>query len=170
MNSNRNHRAARAAAVAATVSLMVMLAGCATSAPKPARDPAAGMIAGAAKQIHQAMRQFQSDEAPNHKPAPSEAPHDAALTQPITFNWDGPVKPAVQAVAGLIGWRFETHGARGPLPLNVSVHAHQTQAFMVLKELGVQAGSRADVTVNLHTKTVELDYAGESSGPQGGSK
>ncbi len=93
-------------------------------------------------------------------PAPddySNAP--AALNQPITVKWTGPAEQMVETLAARAGMRFQSKGNRPGAPLTISVNAYQQPMIEVLRDIGLQVGRRADITVNGMNNVIEIRYA-----------
>jgi hypothetical protein len=67
------------------------------------------------------------------------------LQMPVTWDWSGPADQAVAALAGRIGYAFHQAGDRPVIPIIVSVHAAETPAVLVLRDIGLQAGARARI-------------------------
>jgi len=83
----------------------------------------------------------------------------AALTQLITVRWSGPIEQMAETLATRAGMRFQSIGNRFGTPLLVSVDVYQKPLIEVLHDLGLQAGRRADLSVNSSNNTIEIRYA-----------
>ena len=79
------------------------------------------------------------------------------LASDVTMSWHSPVDGILRQIANLIGYRFVIFG-KPALPVIVSIEARNTPLMDVLENIGVQAGSRADVVFNEREKTIELRY------------
>ncbi|MGE4350871.1 MAG: DotD/TraH family lipoprotein [Bdellovibrionales bacterium] len=82
-----------------------------------------------------------------------------ALTQLITVRWAGPVEQMLESLADRSGMQFKTVGARASVPVLVTLDVYQKPLIEVLHDLGLQAGRRADITVNSSNNTIEIRYA-----------
>lgn len=82
-----------------------------------------------------------------------------ALTQPITVKWSGPIEQMVETLATRAGMRYAATGGRPPVPLLITLDVYQKPLIEVLHDLGLQAGRRADVSVNSSNNTIEIRYA-----------
>ncbi len=87
----------------------------------------------------------------------SSAP--SSMTQVITVKWTGPIEQITQTLASRAGLRFRTKGNPPPIPLTVTVDAYQQPLIEVLRDIGLQAGHRADLTVDGQAGFIEIRYA-----------
>lgn len=87
----------------------------------------------------------------------SSAP--AALQQPITITWSGPVEQILETLATRSGMKFKVKGNRPGVPLVVNLNVFQKAMIEVLQDVGLQVGRRADVTVNSTSSVIEIRYA-----------
>lgn len=90
----------------------------------------------------------------------------AELQRAITVNWVGPVEPITKTLADRAGYMFQTLGTLPPVPLVVSIDVENTPVIDVLRSIGLQLGSRADVRVDAARRMVEIHYA-PNTGPGG---
>jgi defect-in-organelle-trafficking protein DotD len=81
------------------------------------------------------------------------------LTQPITIRWSGPIEKVAKVLADRAGYRFRTKGSAPPVPLSVNIDVYQQPLIHVLRDLGLQAGQRADLAVDAQSGVVEIRYA-----------
>lgn len=151
-----------------TVLAVVALAqaGC---APRQESDPqlAAGpdkvsaLLADAADRASVALETLAAVEQAK-TPSVAVAPiHDAPqeLQRAITVNWVGPVEPVAKTLADRAGYVFQVVGTPPPVPLVVSVDVENRPVIDVLRSIGLQLGSRADIRVDGSNHTVELHFA-----------
>ncbi len=87
----------------------------------------------------------------------SDAP--TSLMQTITVKWAGPVEQMLDTLAARAGMKFEKKGNRPGVPLMVNVNVYQKPMIEVLRDLGLQIGRRADITVNSTLGVIEISYA-----------
>ncbi len=80
------------------------------------------------------------------------------LQQRIRWNYEGNLGPAVQALGTLINYHVVIHHPKGVVPGLVSVHADQIPVSTVIRTLGIEAGSRATVTVIPAEQTIDVRY------------
>jgi defect-in-organelle-trafficking protein DotD len=81
------------------------------------------------------------------------------LMQITSITWTGPIEQIARTLAEMGSLEFKTTGKEPPLPLVVSVDAHQQPIGKILQDIGLQAGRRADIIVNPGTRTLDLRYA-----------
>jgi defect-in-organelle-trafficking protein DotD len=88
---------------------------------------------------------------------PASAP--PALMQPVSLRWTGPIDQIGRVLAERAGLRFRVGGRTPGVPLIVSVDVYRQPIFYVLRDIGLQAGSKADILVNQSDGVVEVRYA-----------
>jgi len=88
-----------------------------------------------------------------------DANASAALMQPVSLRWSGPVELVGRTLAERAGMRFRVKGSQPPMPVVVNVDAYQQPILHVLRDIGLQAGSRADLAINQNEGVVEVRYA-----------
>ena len=81
------------------------------------------------------------------------------LTQPVTIRWSGPVEQITKELAERAGLRFHVKGNVPAVPLVVNVDAYQQPIVHILRDIGLQAGHRADISVDAIAGIVEVRYA-----------
>lgn len=125
-------------------------------------DNVSAMLAQAADRASVALESLAAVEA--HKtPLPSSTapianvPH--GLSRAITVQWTGPVEPVVKMLASHAGYKFNTIGSPPPNDLIVNVDAENTEVIEILRSIGLQMGSRANIQVNGEQEIVEIAYA-----------
>ncbi len=82
-----------------------------------------------------------------------------AFTQLITVKWTGPIEQITQTLATKAGMNFRAQGQTPPVPLTVNVDVYQQPLVEVLRNIGLQAGQRADLSVDGRGGTIEIRYA-----------
>lgn len=95
---------------------------------------------------------------------PQFAPEDYSavspeLSQLITVKWMGPVEKMLEMLASRAGMSLEVKGNRPGVPLVVNVNVYQKPLVEVLRDLGLQVGRRADITVNSSLGMIGIRYA-----------
>jgi defect in organelle trafficking protein DotD len=119
-------------------------------------------IAQAAERASKALDTIsgiEQERAP-HMPAEdnySSAP--PALMQAITIKWSGPIDQVAKMLSDKAGMKFQSIGSRSGVPVVVSLDVYQKPLIEVLKDIGLQAGRRADISVNSVSNTIEIRYA-----------
>ncbi len=148
------------------ISLGLALAGCAMNQPvKPVPaepDLVSLRLAQAAEKASSALDTIagiEQQRSPNALPADDYSSAPPALTQTITVKWAGPVEQMLETLSSRAGMRLETKGNRPGVPLVVNVNVYQKPMIEVLRDLGLQVGRRADITVNSAQSVIEIRYA-----------
>lgn len=143
----------------ATIGVMGILAGCASTPPRPPVDPPyAAVLSSAARQISAAWgataRESHVFHPVPHLPALTEAP--AALQELVRADWVGPPAPLVEALAHRVGWGFREIGTPPPDEAVVTVHGrHPLLVFW--EQIGSQIrGGR--LIVDARTRVVALEW------------
>ena len=97
--------------------------------------------------------------APQLPPIDDYSNAPSALLQLMTVKWAGPVDQILETLATRAGMRFQTKGHKSGVPLLVDVNVYQKPVIDVLRDLGLQVGRRADITVNGMKSYIEIRYA-----------
>lgn len=129
-------------------------------------DPVALRLASAADRATAALQTLASVEQ-HRTPAAAIQSVPAApqeLRRAVSVEWVGPIEPLAQKLADRAGYRFRINGDAPPAPIIVTVMAKQRSVVEVLRDVGLQAGTRADIAVDVDMKTVELNYAPVAGG------
>jgi len=144
----------------------LMLSGCDTylgTTPIAAEPDVVGTrIAQASEKAAAALDTIagiEQQRAPQMPPPEDYTSAPPALTQPITVKWSGPIEKMAETLATRAGMHFQSIGGRPGVPLLVSVDVYQKPLIEVLHDLGLQAGRRADISVNSSNNTIEIRYA-----------
>jgi defect-in-organelle-trafficking protein DotD len=87
----------------------------------------------------------------------AEAP--SSMTQIITVKWSGPIEQIAKTLATRAGLGFRTSGNPPAVPLTVNIDAYQQSLLQVLRDIGTQAGRRADLSVDNRSGVIEIRYA-----------
>lgn len=149
---------------------MCMLAGCAQYkvdqqlVAEP--DPVALRLASAVDRASAALQTLASvEQARNPSVAVQAVPHaPQELRRIVSVDWVGPIEPMVRSLADRAGYQTQINGDKPPVPVVVSVQAREKSVVEVLRDLGLQAGRRADIVVDPDRRMVELNYAPVSGG------
>ena len=144
----------------------LVLAGCVdntTLVPVATEPDLVGTrIAAAAEKASQALNSIagiEQQRTPNLPPPDDYASAPPNMTQPITVKWTGPIEQITQTLATRAGLRFREVGSHGGVPLTVNVDVYQKPLIEVLRDVGFQAGQRANLTVDSQAGVVEISYA-----------
>ena len=155
-------RAARTVVSAGCVA--VLLGGClAKRSPQvetPKLDAAEAMLVEAALRAETALTSLSKLEG--NPAGGGEIPRivPSALLKRVDFDWIGPLDLAARELAGTAGYRFETAGALPVRPVMVRINARNRPLIMIFRDVGLQAGSVAAVTVDAERSLVVLDWTG----------
>jgi len=81
------------------------------------------------------------------------------MMQPVSIRWSGPIEQIARTLAERAGLRFRVKGREPAVPLVVNVDAYQQPILHVLRDIGLQAGTRADLAIDQNEGVVEVRYA-----------
>lgn len=151
--------------------LSLVLAGCTPYAKVDQQmvvtpDPVGLRLASAVDKASAALQTLASvEQARNPGVQIQSVPYaPQELRRTVSLQWVGPVEPLVRTLADRAGYRMQVNGDVPPAPLVVSVEAKQKSVVEVLRDVGLQAGTRADIAVDPESRIVELNYAPVSGG------
>ena len=138
-----------------------LLAGCAQIHAAPvAPQPAPSInrpLERAAEKVSDAWALLATENAAIHPPKGGSPILPPALTKTMPLVWTGPLAPAVSKLSTLAGYRYIPQGKRPAAPIIVHLSGNHS-LFRDLREIAVQAGTRADLTVNARTHKIVLRY------------
>lgn len=124
-------------------------------------DKATMMLAEAADRASvsiETLAAVEQSRSPGIAVAPiGDAPPE--LRRAMTVNWVGPVEPIGKTLADRAGYGFTVVGDPPPVPVVVSLDIENTPVIDILRNLGLQLGTRADLKVDGARKIVEIHYA-----------
>ena len=144
---------------------LAALAGCAEPrvVVPVATDPdlVSVRIAQATEKASRALDTIAGIEQQRTPVAPMEdyASAPPQLTQLVTLKWAGPLDQVIKTLAAHAGMQVRVKGSTPPVPLVVTVDAYQQPLIELLHDLGLQAGKRADLTVDAPSGVIEIHYA-----------
>ena len=123
-------------------------------------DKVSSMLAEAADRASDALEKLAAVEyakSPGVAVAPvAGAPRE--LRRAITVNWIGPVEPITKTLADRATYHFSVLGNEPPTPLVISLDVENMPVIDVLRDIGLQLGSRADIRVDVERRAVEIHY------------
>jgi defect in organelle trafficking protein DotD len=102
---------------------------------------------------------IEQQRAPASPPVEDYTGAPPNLVQPITIRWSGPIEQISKTLAARAGLRFRIKGSVPPVPVTVTVDVYQQPLIHVLRDIGLQAGQRADLAVDAQGGVVEIRYA-----------
>lgn len=149
------------------LSMFALVAGCVPAAPPPQAqvDPAIQSLSKLAEGIHKDLGQLAMLERAKVQAevTPMQAfatPRSGPLATSVTLRWAGPIAPAVQMVAEMVGYQFKEVGAPPAQPPMVNLDAINRPAFEVLEDFGWQAGEKVGVVVDDGRRLIQVIYVG----------
>ncbi len=83
----------------------------------------------------------------------------SSLMKPVSLRWSGPIEQVSRALAEHAGMQFRVIGRQPSVPLVVNVDAYKQPILNILRDIGLQAGARADLSVDQNIGVVEVRYA-----------
>lgn len=90
------------------------------------------------------------------------------LRRTITLDWYGPVEQVAQDVADRASYEFKAFGNAPPTPVIVAIRAENRQVIDVLRDIGLQLGTLANVRVDAQRRVIELYYPSALEDPAKG--
>lgn len=146
--------------------MAVVLTGCQTPPPKhvdPPVDPIAERLSKAALDASSALKTLAEVEQIRMPPPDLPLLDDTAipeeLKRTISVTWSGPVGPLVRRLAIRADYLFVSVGTDPRAALIVNIDAHDRSLVDVLRDVGLQAGQRADLVIDTEHKKIEIRYA-----------
>lgn len=129
-------------------------------------DPIGLRLASAVDRASAALQTLASvEQARNPGVSVQQIPYaPQELRRTVSVDWVGPIENITRALADRAGYKFQVNGDVPPVPVVVNVIAKQKSVVEVLRDVGLQAGQRADISVDPQAQTVELNYAPVSGG------
>jgi len=119
-------------------------------------------LAAAADKAAQALNSIAGIEQqrnPDIKPVDNYTGVPPNLMQPVTIRWSGPIEQITRTLAEHAGLSFRVKGNAPAVPLIVNLDVYQRPIIHVLRDIGYQAGHRADLKVDGAGGAVEIRYA-----------
>ena len=150
------------------------LTGCVswTPGPAPAVAPAVAIPDPAEMRLVEAVERAELALASLARALPAPHPESglpdastlpAALRRPVSLDWTGPIETLAADLARRAGYGFAQAGRAPARPLIVAVEAKDEPLIVVLRNLGLRAGSAATLTVDAANRTVLLDWTAPRS-------
>ena len=131
-------------------------------APPPTQSPLEKTLSEAARESADALRALAEVEMAKTPPAKIDdqsVPDE--LKKQVSLKWVGPIGPAAQLVAREIGYEFSQAGKQPLATVVIDIRAVNQPVYQILQDIGLQAGKRADVSVNVASRRIEVRYAAE---------
>ncbi|WP_324826384.1 DotD/TraH family lipoprotein [Ralstonia pickettii] len=146
--------------------MTVLISGCASSQLNGSgtneQDPAYQALMKSARNIEQSLsllseaEQFEKmRQNPNQ---PRIFKQIAGMEQVVTMPWQGTLEQAVSKLSAYSGFEVKFMGRPPATPILVQIGRDPATVSDHMRNLGIQAGSRADVVVDPAQKIVEVRY------------
>lgn len=149
---------------------MCVLAGCAVpnaqgSAPIPGVDDRIAEAVETSANANMAIAQVEVATAKPKRAGPGmSVPPSVVLpdesVQPVTVDWQGPIEPFLQQMAGRAGYAFRTTGRKPANPMMITLVAKEEPLFGVIRRAGAMAHGYADIGFNPSARLIEIRYGG----------
>lgn len=148
------------------VGLSLLLAACTTHGPVDQQlvaepDPIGLRLASAVDKASAALQTLASvEQARNPGASIQQVPYaPQELRRSVTVSWVGPIEPIMRHLADRAGYDLQVKGDTPPAPVVVTLNVREKSVIETLRDVGLQAGQRADVVVDPEHRVVELNYA-----------
>jgi defect-in-organelle-trafficking protein DotD len=146
--------------------VLATAAGCANlphGAPgADANDPAYKALVTSAQHIESSLSLLaeaeQFDKLKETPGTPRVYQQVPGMEQVITMPWTGTLEQAVAKLTAFAGYNIRMVGKPPITPILVTLGSEPASVSDHLRNLGIQAGTRADLVVDPNTRTVELRY------------
>jgi defect-in-organelle-trafficking protein DotD len=124
-------------------------------------DPVALRLASAVDRASAALQTLASvEQARNPGVAVQSVPFaPQELRRTVSVDWVGPIEPVVRRLTDRAGYQMQINGDVPPVPVVVTIRAEEKSVVEVLRDIGLQAGRRANIAVDPDRHVVELNYA-----------
>jgi defect in organelle trafficking protein DotD len=137
-----------------------MMAGCAAINPVPTDVATPGMPNPEAA-LQRSIRHVDTEMAELGQLSPSavrtvQPVMPADLQRVVSFAWAGSLDRAVAKLAASVGYTFYRTAPVNAQPLDVAIQLNAVPVYQVFEALGVEAGARATVAVDLLHHQVEV--------------
>lgn len=144
----------------------MIVTGCASTAPATnnslEQDPAFQMLARSARNIEQSLTQLaeaeQFDKMKVQPGQPRIFEQIRGMEQVVTMPWQGTLEQATVKLATFSGFEVKFYGKAPVTPILVQIGRDPATISDHLRNLGIQAGSRADLIVDPTKKIVGIKY------------
>jgi len=77
----------------------------------------------------------------------------------INLDWSGPIEPLLNKIATMTEYQVKVLGNKPAIPVLISITARDRMVADIIKDTGLQAGTRADLVVYPLSRVIELRYA-----------
>lgn len=149
--------------------LFLILVGCSggasqmkTVARQVPPDPALAKLAEAANASSRSMLSLAEIELAVSPPPPDYHPvnyADFGMSNLVSIDWAGPVRPIVQRIANASGYALKTLGMEPAVPILVYLNVKNKPLGDVLRDVGYQCRDKASIVVYPDARMIEMRYA-----------
>lgn len=144
-----------------------MISGCAitpkaTDAPAAQQDSAYELLLKSARKIESSLTLLaeaeQYDKLKERPGQPRISAQIPGMEQVVTMPWHGTLEQAVSKLASFSGYEVKFIGKTPTLPILVQIGREAATVSDHMRNVGIQAGNRADVIVDPKQKLIEVRY------------
>ncbi len=124
-------------------------------------DPITVRLSDAAQKASSALQSLAAVEqvrTPSPLPPVTPTPADD-LQKTMSVAWTGPAAPLAERLAVRVGYHFRQIGKPPVVPPTVTVDVIEQPIIDILRDVGLQMGSRANLVIDSNRHVVELEYA-----------
>ena len=147
--------------------MSMVLAGCATSPSKGSdgedKDAAVQLLVKSAQNISSSLTLLsEAEQFEKMKQNPNQPriyKQVAGMEQMVTMPWHGTLEQAVSKLASYSGFEVKFMGKPPVTPILIQIGANPATVSDHMRNLGIQAGNRADVIIDPAQKIVEVRYS-----------
>lgn len=145
--------------------VLLVLSGCAIGPKSPAtneQDQAITMLNNTARSINQSLTLLAEAEQYEKMKVRPDAPRIykqiPGMEAVVTMPWQGTLEQAVSKLSSFSGYEVKFLGKAPVLPILVQIGRDPASVSDHMRNIGIQAGSRADLVVDAKLKIVEVRY------------
>jgi defect in organelle trafficking protein DotD len=141
----------------------VLISGCSSSTQEVAyikNDNVSVQLTIAAQKASNAILELAEVEKVRTPTTAAPIIEDAPrlLRQPMSIKWNGPIGPMAEKIAERAMYGFAEFGNGSTIPVLVQVDAVETPLVDILKNIGLQAGARANIIIDVENRNIEVHY------------
>jgi len=149
------------------IALVVCAVSACTTTPPPREPTEADLtlraLSRSADDVSQSIRKLaEVEQYDRFKTLPGPiGPYEQVkdMAQVVSMTWDGPIEAAARQLAGQSGYQFKVAGRSPVIPILVRIGPAPASISDHLRNIGMQAGARADLVVYPQQRIVELRYS-----------
>lgn len=108
--------------------------------------------------LNQLRRLKQADPAWKGSFSSAPPPPKSLMRKPVTMSWQGPIEDILQSIAATGKYTLKITGKQPPQPVIVNVNVKSEPLYLVLEDIGWQAGQNVAVVRNDVNGTIKLVY------------